>query len=130
MTIPWSNDLSVHVKEIDEQHQTFLGILNSLYNDHSILEIKDILFQLESYAIFHFSTEEGYFDKFNYELSIEHKDKHKQLLAKVKEFNYRFIVEEKALLPELLSFLEDWLVDHLSTQDKKYSKCFNDNGLF
>lgn len=133
MPIPWTNELSVGVKEIDEQHKIFLNILNELCdilaNAKPIPEIVDILRQLTAYANFHFATEEKYFDKFHYELAAEHKEEHKKLLARVMEFNKRFEIEGEAILPELLDFLEDWLVDHLSEQDKKYMKCFSEHGL-
>ena len=133
MLIQWTDDLSVGVKEIDEQHKIFLNILNDLCDTscslHPISEIASILKQLTSYASFHFATEEKYFDKFNYELSTEHKEEHNKLLTKVTEFNQIFINEGDAILPELLDFLEDWLIDHLSGQDKKYTKCFHDHGL-
>lgn len=132
--IPWSDDLSVNVKEIDEQHKAFLGILNNLYKimmePESASGVKDILRQLEAYADFHFATEEKYFDKFNYELAAEHKEEHRKLIAKVKEFLKRVDVEGDRVVLELLDFLGDWLVGHLSEQDKKYIKCFNEHGLF
>jgi hemerythrin len=133
MLIQWTDDLSVGVKEIDDQHKIFLSILNDLCNTscslHPALEVASILRQLTAYASFHFATEERYFDKFNYEFSAEHKEEHKKLLAKVAEFDQRFITEGDAILSELLDFLEDWLVDHLSGQDKKYTKCFQEHGL-
>lgn len=133
MPISWTKDLSVGVKEIDEQHQVFLKILNSLYDIvcsvDSAPELSSILSQLNAYTAFHFATEEKYFDKFHYEFTVEHKEEHKKLLAQVEVFNKRFAVEGKNILPELLNFLEDWLVDHLSTQDNKYKECFKKNGL-
>lgn len=132
--IPWTSDLSVNVKEIDEQHKTFLGILNSLYElmmePEASREIKDILRQLEAYTTFHFATEEKYFDKFNYEFAEEHKKEHRKLLVKMEEFNKRLDSEGSLVLSGLLDFLSDWLVGHLSNQDKKYTKCFNEHGLF
>jgi len=133
MPIPWTKDLSVGVKEIDEQHQEFVKILNSLYEvmleDEPAPELASILKQLTAYATFHFATEEKYFDKFKYALSDEHKNEHKKLLDQIGVFNKRFETEGENVLSELLSFLEDWLVDHLSVQDHKYTECFNKNGL-
>ncbi|MFZ2310796.1 MAG: bacteriohemerythrin [Patescibacteria group bacterium] len=133
MLIQWTDDLSVGVKEIDEQHKIFLNILNDLCNTscsaHPSSEIASILKQLTAYVSFHFATEEKYFDKFNYEFSAEHKEEHQKLLTRVAEFNQRFATEGDAILSELLDFLEDWLIDHLSGQDKKYTKCFNEHGL-
>jgi hemerythrin len=58
MPIPWTSELSVGVKEIDEQHQVFLGILNDLCDVmchcDSDSEIASILRQLSAYTSFHF----------------------------------------------------------------------------
>jgi hemerythrin len=133
MPIPWTKDLSVNVEEIDKQHQAFLGILNSLYtvlnSSSANAEIRAILQQLKSYKEFHFATEEKYFAMFNYELAEQHKEEHRKLSAKIEEFIKRFEVEGDKVLIDLVDFLEDWLVDHLGNQDKKYSQCFNEHGL-
>lgn len=133
MPIPWSKDLSVNVKEIDEQHETFLTILNSLYlvlkKDDSDQEISNTLKQLLSYTNFHFATEEKYFDKFNYEFSDEHKKAHQDLKIEVGKFQKRFEAEGSQILFDLLDFLENWVVGHLIGHDKKYVNCFNENGL-
>jgi hemerythrin len=121
------------VEEIDKQHKMFLSILNSLYvvlkKDESEKEISNILKQLISYTNFHFATEERYFDKFNYSLAEEHKKQHNDLKLKVEEFKKRFDLEGAEILFDLIDFLEDWHVEHLSMHDKKYVECFNKNGL-
>ncbi len=121
------------MEEIDKQHKMFLSILNSLYvvlkKDESEKEISNILKQLISYTNFHFATEERYFDKFNYSLAEEHKKQHNDLKLKVEEFKKRFDLEGAEILFDLIDFLEDWHVEHLSMHDKKYVECFNKNGL-
>ncbi len=133
MPIPWSEDLSVGVKEIDEQHKIFLNILNELYvvlkKDNSDQEISSILKQLVSYTNFHFATEEKYLDKFNYEFSDEHKKEHQNLKIEVEKFQKRFDAEGLKILFDLLNFLKNWVVGHLIGHDKKYVNCFNENGL-
>ena len=134
MPIAWSDDLSVNVKEIDDQHQVFLGILNNLYDVAHRIEERDelanILRQLVAYAAFHFATEEKYFDKFDYEWADEHKEGHRELLARALKFKERYAAEGEEVLVELVEFLEDWLREHLTKEDKKYTKCFNNHGLF
>lgn len=134
--IKWEPKLSVKVKEIDEQHQNFIKILNELgemVNARDLPERMDsVLQELTEYAEKHFSTEEGYFDKFNYEGAEEHKEKHSELRSKIAGF-----IEERSnpvkdvyeTYLELLDFLADWLVDHLEDMDMKYVDCFREHGL-
>jgi hemerythrin len=134
MVIEWKEEYSVNVQEIDAQHKRFIGLMDKLYTasgNFTITEVLGkILDELLDYAQLHFKTEEKYFDKFNYALSEEHKSKHKELLSKIEYFLKAHLELNKDVSFELLDFLEDWLVDHLSTQDKKYMICFNENGLF
>lgn len=134
MSIKWDISYSVNVKEIDEQHQQFIQILNKLYESVSHgteqKELKVILDELVKYTDLHFKTEEKYFDKFNYENSSEHKIEHAKLRKQVADFYKKFAEGKAEISVELLDFLEDWLVEHLDIQDKKYVECFNKNGLF
>lgn len=134
MSIKWDISYSVNVKEIDEQHQQFIQILNKLYESVSHgteqKELKVILDELVNYTDLHFKTEEKYFDKFNYENSSEHKIEHARLRKQVADFYKKFAEGKAEISVGLLDFLEDWLVEHLDIQDKKYVECFNKNGLF
>ncbi len=133
MAIKWDEKYSVNVKEIDDQHKNFIEIMNKLYaavNEMRTKEdLKNILNELTEYADKHFTTEEKYFDEFHYELADEHKQKHKELKEKIIEFQKKF-GEKNEISLELSDFLENWLVDHLDNQDKKYTECFNKNGLY
>ncbi|HOZ37031.1 MAG TPA: bacteriohemerythrin [bacterium] len=134
MPISWNNDLSVNVKEIDAQHQVFLKILANvtelLCRPERVEELDDLMRQLESYMAYHFATEERYFDEFDYEFGEEHKAEHRELAARVAKYKSRYKAEGDSILPEVVDFLEDWLVEHLESQDKKYTQCFNSHGLF
>lgn len=124
--------MSIGVKLIDDQHKTFIQIMNDLYDayygkkDQKTLE--DIINQLLAYKSYHFATEEKYFDLFHYEKTDEHKQAHKTMKADVEKFSNRLQNKEDIII-DLLEFVENWLVNHIETQDKEYSKCFLENGL-
>ena len=131
--IQWQDKYSVNVKSIDEQHMHFVGILNKLYEaiqSNSVQELPGIIDEIVAYADTHFETEEGYFDDFKYEGAAEHKEEHNKLKLKVGEFLERKDEDPIKLSYELLDFLEDWLVKHLADLDQKYSRCFNEHGLY
>lgn len=132
--IIWKEEMSVGVKEIDDQHKIFVAMISDLYSaiykNEVEIKLKGIITKLQDYASMHFATEEKYFDKFNYEFSTEHKQKHKELTEKILTFNENFKEKSKDIAIQLADFLIDWLVDHLETDDKKYTKCFNENGLY
>ena len=133
MSIQWNETYSMEVKEIDDQHHHFIDILNQLYEYINLgkprEELSDILGKLIMHTELHFATEEQYFDKFNYEFAIQHKELHNHLKAQVLDFHEKFLAKEKDITLDLADFLENWLVDHLANQDRKYIKCFHEHGL-
>lgn len=133
-TIVWNEDLSVNVKEIDDQHKHFVGLMDELYGaitgNKADEMLGGIIDNVAKYAGFHFSTEEKYFDLFHYEHADEHKIAHAALVAEVEKFVADKSENRTALAMKLLDFLENWLVEHLEIHDKKYTKCFNEHGLY
>jgi len=133
MVFDWKPEYSVNVEEIDEQHKKLVSLIDKLYNSiysfKTREELGGILEELIEYADYHFSTEEKYFDKFNYEYSEEHKREHEIFREKMLDLNKKFKNKELEISFELMDFLEDWLLDHLMEQDQKYVKCFIEHGL-
>jgi hemerythrin len=133
MPIPWKDEFSVNIKEIDDQHKQFIEILNKLYDALEKLKIKSelgkILNELIEYAELHFSTEENYFDQCHYENSDEHKEEHRKIKEKLADFKKQYQDEKIEITSDFVDFVEDWLVDHLESQDQKYVKCLNKCGI-
>jgi hemerythrin len=135
--IIWTKKLETGMKDIDKQHQHFIGILNIIFelskkskNDQKtkVLSLKSALNDLVEYARVHFSTEENYFRKFSYPYINEHMIEHEKLLLKALQFKDKF--DSKSNLddiPGLYDFLTDWLEVHLKVHDFKYVKYFRDN---
>lgn len=135
MAIEWFDIYKVDVKEIDLQHKYFVGLLNKLYmaaKEHETVDMDKFLDEIAKYADLHFETEERYFDKFIYENAEEHKEEHRKLRSEIDKFlakNKGLTENKEALCLELLEFMENWLQHHLVEQDRKYVKCFHENGV-
>jgi len=131
--ITWSDNLSVNVKEIDEQNQELIKLINSLHDAMKVGKANEVLLEiingLLDYTSFHFETEEKYFDKFEYLESKLHKQEHKGFVEKVLEFKKDCENGKIILSIQVKNFLSDWLKTHNKGSDKRYSKFFNDNGL-
>ena len=129
----WEEKYSVGVKLIDDQHKMMFETINTLIDILGGVpqknEIDEIISKLVEYKKFHFATEEKYFDDFNYENAEEHKAKHRDFNNKLDELVAKNKDDSIILAFGLIDFLEDWLLDHLITEDQKYVECFAKNGL-
>jgi len=136
MRLEWKEVYSVGVKEIDGQHQKIFTLLNKLNDAFATKnqgnDYEAIIMEMIDYADYHFSTEEKYFDKFQYPERDTHKSQHDEYKNKVFDFHRRLIEKGDAdnLLLDLLNFVEDWWIYHINEIDKKYTKYFNDHDLY
>jgi len=127
----WQDDYSVGVKEIDDQHKKMFDLINRLYE--SIKESKDrklreeFLQELSNYGKFHLKTEEDYFEKFKYPQKEEHVKIHDLYRNKIKEFVNK--KDDIFLSFEIIDYLEDWWLEHITSVDKDYQDFFNKKGL-
>lgn len=120
----WSNTYSVGIDVIDEQHKTLIHLLNEL---HTIQQqqggdeqVEAILDELVKYTVYHFSTEEEMFRKYNYPEYEHHKGIHERLIQDVKKNIDDFKGKNESTSENLMIFLTDWLKDHILGNDKKF----------
>ncbi|MFC1608626.1 bacteriohemerythrin [Patescibacteria group bacterium] len=129
----WKEEYSVQVAEIDDQHKQLINLIFQLFtaiNERKTREkLESILNDLIDFSDLHFSTEEKYFEQFNYKDSEEHIEEHRNFTAKVLDLQKRYKNNEFEISLELIDFLEDWLLNHLIDLDGKYVKCFTSHGL-
>ena len=133
MYIDWLPDYEVAVTEIDDQHKKFVLLLNDLNDTIEVgseeIILGDIIDQLAAYANYHFSTEEKYFDEFDYPDSKAHKAIHQDFREQVANFQEHYQGHEDKYARKVLDFMKNWLVNHIMTVDKAYSDCFHQHGL-
>lgn len=131
--LEWEEKYSVGVKLIDDQHKHMFETINYLINILSSTPTKDqideIVTRLVEYKKYHFTTEEGYFNEFNYENKEEHIAKHKEFNANLEKLIADSNGDSIVLAFNLVDFLEDWLISHLMVEDQKYVACFHEHGL-
>jgi hemerythrin len=131
--IQWSDSLSVGVKEIDQQHQKLIRMINELNDAMGQGKGKDVLGRtlasMASYTASHFAFEEGYFEEYGYPDAAAHRKEHQAFLAKVTEFQRDFSSGRIGLSIQVMSFLSDWLRGHIQGTDRKYISFFREKGL-
>ena len=131
--IEWSNKYSVGVSAMDEEHKGFIGTINKVIvarqHDYSQGEVEEVLSELVKFAKEHFKAEEAFMSKFEYPDYLLHYNEHLNFSLHMIIYNNQVINGEYKILDELYKYLQEWLVHHIQKTDKKYTKCFNKNGL-
>ncbi|MBP2134341.1 hemerythrin [Methanomicrobium sp. W14] len=129
----WSDDLSVQINEIDEQHKKLVSQINALHDGMRSGKGKDALEktlkELAEYTQYHFGTEEKYMKKFGYPDYEKHKKEHDAFVAKVVDFQDSFSSGKLGLSIDVMKFLSGWITGHIKGTDKNYIDCFRENGV-
>jgi len=120
----WSQNLSIGVEAMDEQHKRLLELLNQL---HDSLETGDnhetlagVLDGLAQYTQVHFSAEEELMSQHGYPDLPAHREQHQKLTAHLLWLTGRFRGGEADLAREALRFVKRWLCIHIVGSDKQY----------
>jgi hemerythrin len=129
----WNESYSVKIAQIDSQHKKLVDIINNLHDSMKAGKSKEvlgkILNQLIDYTANHFKTEEDLFDKYGYPDKIAHKRQHGDLVDQVLKFKANYESGKSVLSIDLMNFLKEWLIQHMSGSDKKYSSYLNSKGV-
>lgn len=129
----WNDSLTVNINEIDTQHKYLIKLINSLNDAMGKGQGKDvlgkILTELIDYTVKHFSLEEKYMEKYKYTYSQSHKLEHEKLIKQVKEFDEEFKSGKTLISVQVMSFLKDWLKNHIMQNDVKFGQFLNANGM-
>jgi hemerythrin len=131
--IKWNEGLSVHVAEMDRQHQKLVDLINELNDAMSKGKGKEVVGKtingLLNYTRVHFAEEERLFDQFNYPDANSQKNMHKKFVDKVVDFKQQHDSGKVALSIVVIDFLSDWLKQHIQIEDKKYGQFFSQQGM-
>ncbi len=131
--IGWNDNLSLHIGEIDRQHQHLVKMVNELNDAMRQGKGKEVLSKtlsgLITYTASHFGTEEKYFKQYEYPATADHKKEHQAFVAKVVDFKEKFEGGRVGLSIEIMNFLSDWLIKHIQGSDKQYGPFLKAHGL-
>jgi voltage-gated potassium channel len=121
--IVWSDDLSVGITAIDEEHRTLVVLANefrkALAAGRGREEVAGVFDKLLDYTVQHFSHEEGYMRKYDYPGMEVQVREHRNFTRQVMELNR----DKRYVFPKNVSaFLYSWLRHHIMDVDKELGR--------
>ena len=123
--LEWNADLSVSVPVFDSQHSRLIDLINELHSSMTAgkgrLVIQKILDELVEYTRYHFTLEESALKKYDYPQLQEHIRLHEGFIDKLKSLTEKKEKGELFVPIEVFDFLNNWLIDHIKIEDKKYA---------
>jgi hemerythrin len=131
--LEWDASFSTGVDRYDNAHKVLFKMVNDLHDamqqKRSKEAIGQILNGLAEYTVNHFADEERSFAQTNYPEEAQHKQLHKKLVDQVVELMGKFNAGETLLTQDVITFLQDWLINHIKGVDKRYGPHLSKNGI-
>jgi hemerythrin-like metal-binding protein len=128
--IQWNNDFLTGVKEVDEQHQGLVGLVNQVapklaaLGDRQVEDFASIFQELGAYTDTHFKTEEDLMRRCGVDARVldRHRKAHAGLVQVVTGLTRRVCNGDHIAGDEVLSFLAGWLINHMLGEDQSMAR--------
>jgi hemerythrin len=129
----WNDELATGIPRIDEQHRKLISLVNELHDALSKGKSRDVLGkllqELADYTNYHFKTEERAFAAYRYENADAHKRSHDDLVRQLQELVEKHARGSLAVGVETLTFLIDWVKNHIMKEDRLYIPCLKGKAI-
>jgi len=113
---------------IDDQHQKLFDLIDNICIIEDVdknnnekcdkILMENIIKELKEYSIYHFTTEENYFQDMNFQDTKNHINLHNIFIETI---NFYYENPNKLNKKKLYSFLQSWIRHHILIEDKKYT---------
>jgi len=129
----WNEKYVLDIEGIDAQHRGLVDLINRLFAAMQSGAGKDVLDVtldgLLDYTRKHFLTEELLMDNYDYPGLPEHQQEHRKLTEEVLKFQAEFNAGNTGIAIQLITFMRDWLDNHICEADKQYASFLRQHGV-
>ena len=133
--VQWTDDMSIGVGLIDEQHKMLIQHLNNLIKSlepkQGVTEVANTLSFLIDYTHFHFSEEEKHMAANNYPGLKHQKMKHDEFKTTLGNLEEEFKEEgaTHVLADSIHTLLVNWLIKHICEVDVEFGAFLKNNDI-
>ncbi len=131
--ILWNEKFNLGISTIDEQHKRWVILMNMLQESVNLSNksevIIEVLDQMIAYAEYHFAFEERVFEEFGFIEEGSHLQLHLDFKNNIIELKK---IVDSGLIPmasTILMEMQNWLINHICNEDRKYIEFFKKNGV-
>lgn len=122
MLFVWDDNCKTGIAEIDQDHKRLIDLINDLYeamqDGSGGALLLPIFSALRNYTETHFTKEERFMVECDAPEQEAHFREHKQMMAKLADLESRHRKGEAAISLQTLTFLRDWLKNHICVVDQ------------
>lgn len=122
----WNAEWDTGVELIDQQHRQLLAqfdqVLKALQVKGQDRHFGSLLAFLADYVELHFSSEEALMVEVGFPDLTRHRAIHDEMRARVRALLEDYETSSDLVTFELLEFLTNWLIDHISVEDRRVAE--------
>ena len=131
--IIWSDEFSVGVNVLDEQHKVIIKLINKLLDNQNARVnsevISDLLGEMRIYMDNHLKYEEKLLKDNGYPNLEQHVAMHNEYGEKFGELIFSVMNNNTDAPENILQYLKDWWTNHILHEDMKYRPFFERKGV-
>lgn len=122
MLFVWDESYNTGIEELDRDHKGLVNLINDLYeamqDGTGGALLLPIFSALKHYTETHFDREERFMVDCDAPDQKQHVQEHKQMTARLADLENRHRQGEAAISLQTLTFLRDWLRNHICVVDQ------------
>ena len=122
MLFVWDDKCNTGIEEIDRDHKGLVDLINDLYeamqDGTGGALLLPIFSALKHYTETHFDREERFMVDCDAPDQARHVQEHRQMMARLADLESRHRRGEAAISLQTLTFLRDWLKNHICVVDR------------
>jgi hemerythrin len=120
----WDPKYTVHVEELDTQHQKLFNITNNILDlyENGSGELYPSLQNLVEYLCTHIRSENAVMINCDYPGYAEQNSQHSKFIDEIQVFLNSYKENDKDLTFKILSYLHEWIYSHTVDMDLKYGQ--------
>ncbi len=125
----WKEKYCVGIKQIDDQHKLLVDMITKLQESAAKedvnSEMRKVLKEMVEYTKFHFADEEKFMNKIGYPERGRQRSLHDKFIREVIKILQNLKMGKELSNNELISFLINWLVNHIIKEDMRIGTYYN-----